>query len=1060
MTRLIKILLALCLLPLSIAWGQNTTITATVVDSDGTVWANAPYSLNFRVNPSQPNRDAYNINGVKLDPTQLQYSGTLSSLGVLSANVYQTSAISPTGALWTLTVCPLSSATACGTVYIGTAGSTEDVSSLINSAITAPRFPALAGAYGYADSEAQITIPVGATYWNVTLQGQRYWNGSTWVSGGLPTGVSCTGSGTSQICTFSGTVAASTASFGPITPTSPDAAQSTLVNYATAGGQAPTPAIGVINDMCPHVNPSTNHMAAGVCVSGAATNNCTALNAAGALHGKWYLPTSLQGSMGWIYSSCTVVQSVDSNVLTGGGGGIFGGDPIAGTTTIAVPAASSVDGIQQNCSVTTCRGNGATNLNIVAVTAAGAIGQSTGYAYHITGPAGHTGSRYDAFNCQLDHIYTIGFTTGLYSWGAAACTFSQGATQTYGSGPGTIIAGPGANSNSTRQWRAEGGNGASVAQQFGDSGSGYANGFFGEVGDSGGAAEFSWGTPTFSIKGFLNIKEVEAQTIPAIAGNNSWLWANYAGTAGHSNTTGPHIKMSGAGGLAWAQASPTGWIPMLATETITAGTPTTGAGTLAAGTYYYKVAGVNPVGASTLPSSEVSATLGSTGSITIPLTYGANVTGYPGVAIYRGTSSGAEAYLTTIWNATTYVADTGGYGTPSGSVPSVSTYYHAQVETMTNDQVIFYGPPAPIQTQNPTSYPTIAPALVYQDPNHEWVYGNRGCTEVTYGYSLTPAYVHRMECFFTPAKRNAGVSDVPPQWVYRKADATYALTPNLADPNGTGHVVLDTGATLHSPNTDGTATMLNVTVTGLCTGCTGPVTPQSTLIFGAVQGGIGVGKYISGITATGASSTTCILTFANGGTATLALTDTDVIAGSTAYTVTAPGSNILEGYTTATVSTGTATSCSGTPVLATNLQYSVQGTGSTVTVFTATVPVLAAGRCAAYTAVYERTGAYNGSQNAAWYLGGGSAMSAVSGATSATLQEIQTTIHICNNPGVQNAQQNTSDPTMVGPGAQFFPATTYFSALDFTTTQTLLFKVSFPSTDYYYPISLRQGLGQ
>ena len=215
MTRLIKFLLALSLLPLSIAWGQNTTITATVVDSDGTVWANAPYTLSFRVNPSQPDRDAYNINGVKLDPTQLQKSGTLSSLGVLSASVYQTSAISPAGALWTLTVCPLSSATACGTVYIGTAGNTEDVSSLINSAITTPRFPALAGAYGYADLEAQITLPVGATYWNVTSQGQRYWNGSTWSTGALPPGVSC--SGLPVVCTITGnlnvtgTVAAQTA---------------------------------------------------------------------------------------------------------------------------------------------------------------------------------------------------------------------------------------------------------------------------------------------------------------------------------------------------------------------------------------------------------------------------------------------------------------------------------------------------------------------------------------------------------------------------------------------------------------------------------------------------------------------------------------------------------------------------------------------------------------------------------------------------------------------------------------------------------------------------------
>ena len=90
-----------------------------------------------------------------------------------------------------------------------------NISTSINTAITAPRFPALAGAYGYSDSEAQITIPVGATYWNVTLQTQRYWNGSIWASGSLPAGVSCTGSGTSQVCTFSGTVAAGTRLLAP-----------------------------------------------------------------------------------------------------------------------------------------------------------------------------------------------------------------------------------------------------------------------------------------------------------------------------------------------------------------------------------------------------------------------------------------------------------------------------------------------------------------------------------------------------------------------------------------------------------------------------------------------------------------------------------------------------------------------------------------------------------------------------------------------------------------------------------------------------------------------------
>jgi hypothetical protein len=109
-----------------------------------------------------------------------------------------------------------------------------DISTSINTAITAPRFPALAGAYGYADSEAQITIPVGATYWNVTLQGQRYWNGSTWVNSNLPAGVSCTGSGTSQICTFSGTVTAGASDITPVPNFSSTAYQQG--SYVAAGG--------------------------------------------------------------------------------------------------------------------------------------------------------------------------------------------------------------------------------------------------------------------------------------------------------------------------------------------------------------------------------------------------------------------------------------------------------------------------------------------------------------------------------------------------------------------------------------------------------------------------------------------------------------------------------------------------------------------------------------------------------------------------------------------------------------------------------------------------------
>lgn len=251
MTRLIKILLALCLLPLSISWGQTTTITATVIDSDGIAWANAPYTLSFRVNPSQPNQNVYNINGVLLNPALLQYSGYTNGSGVLSQAVYQNTAISPSGSQWTLQICPLSSAGTCGAANFSASGSTMDVSTAINAAITAPRFPALAGSYGYTDLEAQITLPTGATYWNTTLQSQRYWNGSTWINGNLPPGVSCTGSGTSQICTFPGTVAATTMKLGNTTALGAGGVteiNNAVAAFGTAYGQviaSPGMAVGV-----------------------------------------------------------------------------------------------------------------------------------------------------------------------------------------------------------------------------------------------------------------------------------------------------------------------------------------------------------------------------------------------------------------------------------------------------------------------------------------------------------------------------------------------------------------------------------------------------------------------------------------------------------------------------------------------------------------------------------------------------------------------------------------------------------------------------------------------
>ncbi len=91
----------------------------------------------------------------------------------------------------------------------------------------------------------------------------------------------------------------------------------------------------------------------------------------------------------------------------------------------------------------------------------------------------------------------------------------------------------------------------------------------------------------------------------------------------------------------------------------------------------------------------------------------------------------------------------------------------------------------------------------------------------------------------------------------------------------------------------------------------------------APYSGLGSGTYTSGITTTGTVGQTCSIAITGGGgtgaTATVALTGTNTIAGGTALVVTAAGSGFVTTPTTGTVSAGTASACSGTPVLATVL---------------------------------------------------------------------------------------------------------------------------------------------
>jgi len=86
-------------------------------------------------------------------------------------------------------------------------------------------------------------------------------------------------------------------------------------------------------------------------------------------------------------------------------------------------------------------------------------------------------------------------------------------------------------------------------------------------------------------------------------------------------------------------------------------------------------------------------------------------------------------------------------------------------------------------------------------------------------------------------------------------------------------------------------------------------------------GVLSIGRYVSGLSPTGAAATTCTLGTFNGGgtaaTATVALTSTNTIAAGAPIVVTAAGSGYTSAPTSATAADGTATNCAGTAVLVT-----------------------------------------------------------------------------------------------------------------------------------------------
>ena len=151
------IALVLFLLGSHILVSQTISVTATLTDSDSQTWNNGTCAINLI--PSGYGPSYY---GSVLLPTS--YTCSISSVGVLTATLYNSSTVTPVIAQYKFTICPYASA-ACTAMIIPV--TTANQSSTLSALLVAPRFTTGPNSYGYLDAEVSPGT-IGGQYFNVT----------------------------------------------------------------------------------------------------------------------------------------------------------------------------------------------------------------------------------------------------------------------------------------------------------------------------------------------------------------------------------------------------------------------------------------------------------------------------------------------------------------------------------------------------------------------------------------------------------------------------------------------------------------------------------------------------------------------------------------------------------------------------------------------------------------------------------------------------------------------------------------------------------------------------
>lgn len=155
-----------------------TSITATLIDGQGQIWANASWTAT--IIPPFGNPTPLNNGGI---PTLGTVSGVADNSGNISTSLDDNLNIKPSGSVWRFTICPNATVKVCSTSIQVITGTTMNLSASLSadlSNINVATQPTLYRAY----TDTEVTGGQGAIYWRTSDNTLRGFNGSAWVAVG------------------------------------------------------------------------------------------------------------------------------------------------------------------------------------------------------------------------------------------------------------------------------------------------------------------------------------------------------------------------------------------------------------------------------------------------------------------------------------------------------------------------------------------------------------------------------------------------------------------------------------------------------------------------------------------------------------------------------------------------------------------------------------------------------------------------------------------------------------------------------------------------------------